>query len=130
MFDDIFTLKDSTTLIEKFKPDIVIDDFIQLIRVDSRLEGRRFEIEQIMTEYKMLSKKLFRSLKNFYFHTAITKTVTFLRKSVNFYRYMFMYSICARNIVERETKLRNFTTKILRILHLLPCLHSSADLFR
>ena len=58
MFDDIFTLKDSTTLIEKFKPDIVIDDFIQLIRVDSRLEGRRFEIEQIMTEYKMLSKKL------------------------------------------------------------------------
>jgi replicative DNA helicase len=58
MFDDVFTLKDSTTLVEKFKPDIVIDDFIQLIRVDSRLEGRRFEIEEIMTEYKMLSKKI------------------------------------------------------------------------
>lgn len=58
MFDDLFSLKDSTSVIEKFKPDIVIDDFIQLIRVDSRLEGRRFEIEEIMNEYKMLSKRL------------------------------------------------------------------------
>lgn len=58
MFDDVFSLKESTQVIEKFKPDIVIDDFIQLIRVDSKLDGRRFEIEQIMTEYKMLSKKL------------------------------------------------------------------------
>ena len=58
MFDDIFSLKDSTAVIEKFKPDIVIDDFIQLVRVDSRLEGRRFELEEIMTQYKMLSKRL------------------------------------------------------------------------
>jgi replicative DNA helicase len=58
MFDDVFTLRESTQVIEKFKPDIVIDDFIQLIKVDSKLEGRRFEIEEIMTEYKLLSKKL------------------------------------------------------------------------
>ena len=57
MFDDVFTLNQSSNVIEKFRPDVVIDDHIQLIKVNSKLDGRRFEIEEIMQEYKMLSKK-------------------------------------------------------------------------
>lgn len=57
MFDDVFDLSGSSSIIEKFRPDIVIDDHIQLIKTNTRLEGRRFEIEAIMQEYKMLSKK-------------------------------------------------------------------------
>ncbi len=57
MFDDVFDLAGSSAIIEKFRPDVVIDDHIQLIKANTKLEGRRFEIESIMQEYKMLSKK-------------------------------------------------------------------------
>ena len=42
--------------IAKHKPDVVIDDYIQLINVHNVKEGRRFEIEKIMQEYKWICK--------------------------------------------------------------------------
>jgi len=57
MFDTLFTLQDSNAVINKYKPDIVIDDYIQLIRVQSKNDGRRFEIEEIMRSYKETAKR-------------------------------------------------------------------------
>lgn len=56
MYDHVRTLSDTITEIQKHKPDIIIDDYIQLIQVDSVKEGRRFEIERIMQEYKWVCK--------------------------------------------------------------------------
>tara|TARA_Y100001963_G_scaffold68502_2_gene95488 strand:- start:28894 stop:30264 length:1371 start_codon:yes stop_codon:yes gene_type:complete len=55
MYDNVKGLPESISLIRKIKPDVVIDDYIQLIRVPGQRD-RRFEIEDIMTEYKWLAK--------------------------------------------------------------------------
>ena len=57
MYDDIRTLDQSMREIYRHKPDVVIDDYIQLISVDSGKE-RRFEIEEIMQEYKWMCKQI------------------------------------------------------------------------
>ena len=58
MYDDIRTLSESIREVNKIKPDVVFDDYIQLISVDSnKNEGRRFEIETIMQEYKWACKR-------------------------------------------------------------------------
>jgi len=57
MFDDVFSLQESSAVINKHRPDIVLDDYLQLIRVGGTYDARRFEIEAIMTEYKMIAKK-------------------------------------------------------------------------
>ena len=56
MYDGIRSLSDSLREIAKHKPDVVIDDYIQLIQVNNVREGRRFEIEKIMQEYKWICK--------------------------------------------------------------------------
>ena len=56
MYDTIRTLEDSLREIAKHKPDVIIDDYIQLISVKGAQEGRRFEIEKIMQEYKWMCK--------------------------------------------------------------------------
>ena len=56
MYDNIRTLDESIREISKHKPDVVIDDYIQLIQVNGVQEGRRFEIEKIMQEYKWICK--------------------------------------------------------------------------
>jgi|TARA_Y100000034_G_scaffold137035_1_gene219008 replicative DNA helicase len=57
-FDDIFSLSHGLSIINKFKPDVIIDDYIQLIKVEgNKYEQRRFEIDYIMKEYKQLCKK-------------------------------------------------------------------------
>ena len=57
MYDNIRGLDDCLREIAKHKPDIVIDDYIQLIGVEGVKEGRRFEIEKIMQEYKWICKQ-------------------------------------------------------------------------
>tara|TARA_R110000824_G_scaffold65022_1_gene169694 strand:- start:10368 stop:11759 length:1392 start_codon:yes stop_codon:yes gene_type:complete len=58
MYDDIRTLDDAIREIQREKPDVVVDDYIQLIKVDNkRNKDRRFEIEDILTEYKWICKK-------------------------------------------------------------------------
>ena len=56
MYDDIRTLTEGISEISKYKPDVVIDDYIQLIMMDNKLD-RRFQIENIMQEYKWICKK-------------------------------------------------------------------------
>jgi|TARA_R100001530_G_scaffold17502_2_gene15154 replicative DNA helicase len=58
MYDDIRNLDDAMREIQREKPDVVVDDYIQLIKVDNRQhKDRRFEIEDILTEYKWVCKK-------------------------------------------------------------------------
>jgi replicative DNA helicase len=57
MYDNVRTLSDCLREISKHKPDVVIDDYIQLIDVQGVKEGRRFEIEKIMQEYKWICKQ-------------------------------------------------------------------------
>ena len=56
MYDGIRSLSDSLREVAKHKPDVIIDDYIQLIQVNNVKEGRRFEIEKIMQEYKWICK--------------------------------------------------------------------------
>ena len=56
MYDHIRSLSDTMSEIAKHKPDVIIDDYIQLIQADGANEGRRFEIEKIMQEYKWICK--------------------------------------------------------------------------
>jgi len=56
MYDDIPTLDEAMVEISRYKPDVVIDDYIQLIRMPDNME-RRFQIEKIMLDYKWVCKK-------------------------------------------------------------------------
>ena len=58
MYDDIRTLGDAMREIQREKPDVIVDDYIQLIKVENKVsKDRRFEIEEILTEYKWVCKK-------------------------------------------------------------------------
>ena len=56
-YDDIRTLDDSIREIVKHKPDVVIDDYIQLIESGLKNKDRRFEIEKIVNDYKWICKQ-------------------------------------------------------------------------
>jgi replicative DNA helicase len=56
-YDTIRDLDDTMREISKVRPDVVIDDYIQLIRVRNGNKDRRFQIEEIMQEYKWAAKK-------------------------------------------------------------------------
>ena len=59
MLDDCKTLADAMKEISKEKPDVILDDYIQLIRTDNAgRKDRRFEIEDIMLDYKWICKKI------------------------------------------------------------------------
>lgn len=57
MFDGIRDLNESIKEVMKHRPDVVVDDYIQLARVHSK-EQRRFEIEAIMYDYKWACKSV------------------------------------------------------------------------
>ena len=56
-FDDIRNLDDCIREINKGKPDVVIDDYIQLVDVGMNNKDRRFEIEKIVQDYKWAVKQ-------------------------------------------------------------------------
>ena len=56
MYEDIRSLDETMAEITKVKPDVVIDDYIQLVSVSEALE-RRFQLERIMNDYKWICKK-------------------------------------------------------------------------
>ena len=56
MYDNIRKLSEAMLEISRYKPDVILDDYIQLIQVDD-IEERRFQIESIMYEYKWICKK-------------------------------------------------------------------------
>jgi len=58
MYDDIRDLDETMREIKRYKPDVVMDDYIQLVKVDINKKDRRFEIEEVVNEYKWAAKSL------------------------------------------------------------------------
>ena len=56
MFDDVKSLDEAMLEISRHKPDVIIDDYIQLISMPDTSE-RRFQIEKIVQDYKWICKK-------------------------------------------------------------------------
>ncbi len=56
MFDKLNSFAESAAEVKKFKPDIIFDDYIQLIVPDTRIEQRRLQLEKICNDYKWLVK--------------------------------------------------------------------------
>ena len=57
MFDNIRDFSRSATEISKFKPDVVMDDYIQLVQPGGHFDSRRLQIEQLVNDYKWLAKE-------------------------------------------------------------------------
>lgn len=58
MYDDIRHLEDLIREIKRYKPDVIIVDYIQLVKVNINKNDRRFEIEEVMNEFKWIAKAL------------------------------------------------------------------------
>ena len=56
MFDNLKDFNSSASEVKKFKPDIIIDDYIQLIRPENPMDQRRLQLESIVNNYKWLAK--------------------------------------------------------------------------
>ena len=57
MFDNIKDFSLASSEIKKFKPDIIFDDYIQLISCDGYSDTRRLQIEKLVNNYKWLAKE-------------------------------------------------------------------------
>ena len=58
MFDNIRDFEMSSGEVKKFKPDIIFDDYIQLIASGKRDVDRRHQIEELVNNYKWLAKDI------------------------------------------------------------------------
>jgi len=58
MFDNVRDFAVSAGEIKKFQPDIIFDDYIQLISYEGKEEQRRLQIEQLVNDYKWLAKEM------------------------------------------------------------------------
>ena len=57
MFDNLRDFSLSASEVRKFKPDIIFDDYIQLIACEGKQSERRLQIEQLVNDYKWLAKE-------------------------------------------------------------------------
>jgi replicative DNA helicase len=57
MFDHIRDFPTTASEIRKFKPDVVFDDYLQLITPHGRFEQRRLQLEQLVNDYKWIAKE-------------------------------------------------------------------------
>ena len=56
MFDNLKDFSSSASEVKKFNPDVIIDDYIQLIKPENPNEQRRLQLESIVNNYKWLAK--------------------------------------------------------------------------
>ena len=56
MFDNISNFDECSVQVKKFKPDVVFDDYIQLIDANSHIKERRLQLEKLVNDYKWLVK--------------------------------------------------------------------------
>jgi len=56
MFDKVKDFKQTAIEVKKFKPDVIIDDYIQLIEPPRGIDQRRLQLEKICNDYKWLAK--------------------------------------------------------------------------
>ena len=57
MFDNMPSFDESASQAKKFKPDVIFDDYIQLIAPNKKIVERRLQLEKIVNDYKWLAKK-------------------------------------------------------------------------
>ena len=57
MFDNIKDFAMSSSEVKKFKPDVIFDDYIQLINCKGHEDSRRLQIEKLVNDYKWLAKE-------------------------------------------------------------------------
>jgi len=57
MFDDIKDLSSGVRHVNRFSPDVVVDDYIQMVNVPG-IEDKRLQIVEIMQHYKWMAKSL------------------------------------------------------------------------
>ena len=56
MFDNVKDFASASGEIKRFKPDIIFDDYIQLISCKGKEDQRRLQIEKLVNDYKWLAK--------------------------------------------------------------------------
>ena len=57
MFDNIRDFGKSSAEVKRFKPDVILDDYIQLINPTKQIEQRRLQLESLVNDYKWLAKE-------------------------------------------------------------------------
>ena len=57
MFDNLKDFAASSSEVKRFKPDIIFDDYIQLVSCDGHKADRRLQIERLVNDYKWLAKE-------------------------------------------------------------------------
>ena len=57
MFDNVKDFSASSAEVKRFKPDIIFDDYIQLISCEGYNKERRLQIEKLVNNYKWLAKE-------------------------------------------------------------------------
>ena len=57
MFDNIRDFPKTASEVKKFKPDIIIDDYIQLVTATGGEDVRRLQLERLVNDYKWLAKE-------------------------------------------------------------------------
>ena len=58
MFDNIRDFAKTSAEVKKFKPDVILDDYIQLISPDKHIPERRLQLEKLVNDYKWLAKQM------------------------------------------------------------------------
>ncbi len=57
MFDNLKDFSASSAEVKRFKPDIIFDDYIQLVSCEGYKSERRLQIEKLVNDYKWLAKE-------------------------------------------------------------------------
>ena len=57
MYDGLRDFASSATEVKKFKPDVIVDDYIQLITPAGKEDQRRLQLERIVNDYKWIAKE-------------------------------------------------------------------------
>jgi len=57
MFDNIRDFAKSSAEVKRFRPDVILDDYIQLINPTKQIEQRRLQLEALVNDYKWLAKE-------------------------------------------------------------------------
>ena len=58
MFDNIRDFAKTSAEVKRFKPDVIMDDYIQLISPDKNIPERRLQLEKLVNDYKWLAKQM------------------------------------------------------------------------
>ena len=57
MFDNLRDFAKSSAEVKRFKPDVILDDYIQLINPTKQIDQRRLQLEALVNDYKWLAKE-------------------------------------------------------------------------